>query len=258
MIARHRRAPRDPVRRWRSSYLLKAFANGGSSLTGLEAISNGVSAFKTPDGLNARRTLSIMSLLLGSLVLGISFLACADPRDALRERLPDGDQPGGRGRLRPRLVRPPRLRRRADRDRADPAHRREHPVHRLPVPGQLHRRGLVPAPAADPARAPAGLQQRHHRADGRRAGPAARASARTSTSSSRSTPSACSPASRWPASAWPSTTAPTREDGLAPQAGDQLRGRRGVGAGRADLRGGEVHRGRLAGRASSSRSAGCC
>jgi amino acid transporter len=55
--------------------LLKAFANGGSSLTGLEAISNGVSAFKKPEGKNARQTLSIMSVLLGTLVLGISFLA---------------------------------------------------------------------------------------------------------------------------------------------------------------------------------------
>ncbi|MBV9593845.1 MAG: amino acid permease [Actinobacteria bacterium] len=55
--------------------LLKAFANGGSSLTGLEAISNGVSAFKRPEGRNARRTLSVMSVLLGTLVLGISYLA---------------------------------------------------------------------------------------------------------------------------------------------------------------------------------------
>lgn len=55
--------------------LLKAFANGGASLTGLEAISNGVSAFKRPAGCNARRTLSTMSVILGSLVLGISFLA---------------------------------------------------------------------------------------------------------------------------------------------------------------------------------------
>jgi amino acid transporter len=55
--------------------LMKAFANGGASLTGLEAISNGVSAFKPPAGHNARRTLSIMSMLLGSLVLGVSFLA---------------------------------------------------------------------------------------------------------------------------------------------------------------------------------------
>jgi amino acid transporter len=55
--------------------LMQAFANGGASLTGLEAISNGVSAFKKPAGRNARRTLVVMSSLLGSLVLGVSFLA---------------------------------------------------------------------------------------------------------------------------------------------------------------------------------------
>ncbi|MDQ1744023.1 MAG: hypothetical protein QOE23_2362 [Pseudonocardiales bacterium] len=55
--------------------LLKAFANGGSSLTGLEAISNSVSAFRPPEGPHARSNLSILSVLLGSLVLGISFLA---------------------------------------------------------------------------------------------------------------------------------------------------------------------------------------
>jgi amino acid transporter len=55
--------------------LLKAFANGGSSLTGLEAISNSVSAFRTPEGVNARKVLGFMSLTLGSLVLGVSILA---------------------------------------------------------------------------------------------------------------------------------------------------------------------------------------
>jgi amino acid transporter len=55
--------------------LLKAFANGGSSLTGLEAISNGVSLFKAPEGRNARRTTVIMSSLLGTLVLGVSWFA---------------------------------------------------------------------------------------------------------------------------------------------------------------------------------------
>jgi amino acid transporter len=55
--------------------LLKAFANGGASLTGLEAISNGVSAFKKPVGRNARQTLTVMSALLGFLVLGVSYLA---------------------------------------------------------------------------------------------------------------------------------------------------------------------------------------
>lgn len=55
--------------------MLRAFANGGSSLTGLEAISNGVSAFREPQGSNARRTLVIMSVILGILVLGVSTLA---------------------------------------------------------------------------------------------------------------------------------------------------------------------------------------
>ena len=55
--------------------LLKSFANGGSSLTGLEAISNGVSTFRTPRGRNARTTLVVMSCILGTLVAGVSWLA---------------------------------------------------------------------------------------------------------------------------------------------------------------------------------------
>jgi len=55
--------------------LLRAFANGGSSLTGLEAISNGVSLFKAPEGKNARITMNIMSGLLGTLVFGVSWFA---------------------------------------------------------------------------------------------------------------------------------------------------------------------------------------
>jgi len=55
--------------------LLRAFANGGSSLTGLEAISDGVALFKAPEHINARRTLVVMSTLLGSLVLGVSYFA---------------------------------------------------------------------------------------------------------------------------------------------------------------------------------------
>ena len=55
--------------------LLRAFANGGSSLTGLEAISNGVALFKVPEGRNARQTMNIMSGLLGTLVFGVSWFA---------------------------------------------------------------------------------------------------------------------------------------------------------------------------------------
>ena len=55
--------------------LLRAFANGGSSLTGLEAISDGVALFKSPEAPNAKRTLVIMSSILGTLVLGVSWFA---------------------------------------------------------------------------------------------------------------------------------------------------------------------------------------
>jgi amino acid transporter len=57
--------------------LLRAFANGGSSLTGIEAVSNAVSAFKPPEGLNARKVLVTEGLILGTLVAGISWLAHA-------------------------------------------------------------------------------------------------------------------------------------------------------------------------------------
>jgi amino acid transporter len=55
--------------------MLRAFANGGSSLTGIEAVSNAVSAFRPPEGINARRVLVIEGAILGTLVAGISWLA---------------------------------------------------------------------------------------------------------------------------------------------------------------------------------------
>jgi amino acid transporter len=55
--------------------LFRAFANGGSSLTGIEAVSNAVSAFKPPEGINARKVLVTEGLILGTLVAGISWLA---------------------------------------------------------------------------------------------------------------------------------------------------------------------------------------
>ena len=56
-------------------YLARAFANGGSAMTGTEAISNGVSIFRQPQAANARTTLVIMSTILGSMFLGVSVLA---------------------------------------------------------------------------------------------------------------------------------------------------------------------------------------
>jgi amino acid transporter len=55
--------------------LLHAFSSGTAALTGVEAISNGITAFKAPRSRNAGITLIWMSIILGSLFVGISFLA---------------------------------------------------------------------------------------------------------------------------------------------------------------------------------------
>jgi amino acid transporter len=55
--------------------VLHAFAAGCTALTGVEAISNGVPAFRPPEARNARRTLVAMGAILGSLFIGVSFLA---------------------------------------------------------------------------------------------------------------------------------------------------------------------------------------
>ncbi|MBY0441556.1 MAG: amino acid permease [Mycobacteriaceae bacterium] len=55
--------------------LLRAFANGGSSLTGVEAISNTVNVFRKPEGRNARRALTTMACILGFLLAGVAYLA---------------------------------------------------------------------------------------------------------------------------------------------------------------------------------------
>lgn len=55
--------------------LLRAFANGCSAMTGTEAVSNGIPAFQEPKSRNAAYTLLWMGIILGSLFIGISWLA---------------------------------------------------------------------------------------------------------------------------------------------------------------------------------------
>jgi amino acid transporter len=57
--------------------ILRSFANGGSSLTGVEAISNTVNLFRKPEGTNARRVLTIMATILGLSLLGVAWLGYA-------------------------------------------------------------------------------------------------------------------------------------------------------------------------------------
>jgi amino acid transporter len=55
--------------------LARAFANGGSSLTGIEAVSNAVSALRPPEGRNAREILVIQGSIVAFLIAGISWMA---------------------------------------------------------------------------------------------------------------------------------------------------------------------------------------
>jgi amino acid transporter len=55
--------------------LARAFANGGSSLTGIEAVSNAVSALRPPEGRNARHILVIQGSIVAFLIAGISWLS---------------------------------------------------------------------------------------------------------------------------------------------------------------------------------------
>jgi amino acid transporter len=57
--------------------VLRAFASGCTALTGVEAISNGVPAFKHPEARNAAITMGWMAAVLGTLFIGVSVLASA-------------------------------------------------------------------------------------------------------------------------------------------------------------------------------------
>jgi amino acid transporter len=82
--------PPPPLMREGVSYwlLLKVFASGCTALTGVEAVSNGVKAFREPTVKNAQRTLTVIIFLLAVLLAGISYLvrtygiAATDPGQA--------------------------------------------------------------------------------------------------------------------------------------------------------------------------------
>ena len=57
--------------------VLKAFASGSVALTGVEAIANGVPAFKRPEAKNAGNTMMAMAVLLGVIFIGVSVVALA-------------------------------------------------------------------------------------------------------------------------------------------------------------------------------------
>jgi amino acid transporter len=64
-----------PVETLGALLLMRAFADGCAAITGVEAVSNGVPAFKPPEWRNARATLTVMGVLVAVMFLGISYLA---------------------------------------------------------------------------------------------------------------------------------------------------------------------------------------
>ncbi|MFL5794004.1 MAG: APC family permease, partial [Actinomycetota bacterium] len=65
----------EPVAAVSLFLLLHAYAAGTTALTGVEAIADGVPAFKKPEAQNAQRTLVAMALIMGFLFIGITYLA---------------------------------------------------------------------------------------------------------------------------------------------------------------------------------------
>ena len=133
--------------------VLRAFASGTTALTGVEAISNGITAFREPRSHNAGRTLLVMSAILGSLMLSITFLANeigAVPTEGGETVISTACTHGF---CRPRGAVP----RDARCDHPDPAHGCKYCLRRFPPAGCPACGRRFFAPAVDIQRQPAGL-----------------------------------------------------------------------------------------------------
>ena len=68
--------------------LLRAFANGCTAMTGVEAVSNGIPLFRKPTVRNAHRTLTVIVVILGLLLLGVAYLSRAYQIGAMNQQQP--------------------------------------------------------------------------------------------------------------------------------------------------------------------------
>lgn len=100
MLGQHLVAPATvpyapPIEGLGALILMRAFADGCSAMTGTEAVANGVPAFKPPEWKNAQTTMLVMSVLLGSMFLGMSWLvgvtgagpSAANPPDSVLSQI---------------------------------------------------------------------------------------------------------------------------------------------------------------------------
>ena len=93
-----------PVQPLPIALILQAFSSGCTALTGIEAISNGVPAFRAPEARNAGRTLMVMALLMALLFLGSTGLVqalavVAGPQETILSALTRRVWGGGAGYL---------------------------------------------------------------------------------------------------------------------------------------------------------------
>jgi amino acid transporter len=84
--------------------LLTAFSNGCTALTGVEAVSNGVPAFRAPESKNAAQTLVAMAVMSITMFVGITLLAHAYGSYPTTRRRRLADRPGDLWRPRPGLL----------------------------------------------------------------------------------------------------------------------------------------------------------
>ena len=146
---------------------MHALASGSAAMTGVEAISNGVPAFRPPEWLNARKTLMWMGATLGTMFLGISFFThklqvVPDPSEKSTILADLGHAMFGRGAVWQR-----RVLRAAGRHHPDPGSCSEHRFRRLPQARELPRRRQLSAASVHEPRPSFGLFERDHRAGSR-------------------------------------------------------------------------------------------
>src|SRR5437867_1474876 len=140
--------------------LLKVFATGCTALTGVEAVSNGVKAFREPAVKNAQRTLTVIIFILAVLLAGISHLvkALRNRRHSARQaRIPEHPLDAHRRCFRQRHFLLPDYHFHP----AGPLAFRKHRLCGLPAPVPRHRAEQLSSPCVPLSRTPPGVFLRH-------------------------------------------------------------------------------------------------
>ena len=148
--------------------VLRAFANGGSSLTGVEAISNTVNLFRNPAGRNARRVLTIMAWILGLLLAGVAWLAYVTHATPYSAGYPSMLSEIGRAVFGNGLIGNILYFMLQAASAAILYNGANTSFNGFPALGELRRRGQLLAAPADETWSPTGLLERHPAADGPR------------------------------------------------------------------------------------------